>query len=157
MAFGAQRAGFARLGIRFSLGIMGSADDLFVPFRPGRVSLMTTEASPIIAFRNFDIRVLRVSLPGTMTPFTRQVFVLEFRQLLHLVRMAFFAGLSPCKDSVPRRQQRQRIPPIEPILPEGGRRQKRPGDRIHEDNSHGQQQQPEDLGRHFEKALHGTG
>ena len=66
------------LGIRFGLHIMSFHRDLFVPFGPGWVCLMASQAGAVIALIDFDVRVVSVSLPGTVASFAGKGFMFEF-------------------------------------------------------------------------------
>jgi hypothetical protein len=57
---------------------MGFAYDLFVPFRPRWIGLMTAEAGADTTLVDFDVGVIGMPLPWAMAPFTRQGLVFVF-------------------------------------------------------------------------------
>jgi hypothetical protein len=124
--------------------------DLLVPLGPGGVSLMTAHARAGAVLVDGNVRILDVGLAGTMAAFAGEVFMLELRELLDLVRMAFFAGLPARKDGLAGGHLGECLSPVPAVLVEVTR------NRVGSYDSHGEKEEPEDLGRHGEEASHRT-
>src|SRR3954471_3815878 len=103
---------------------MGFCGDLFVPFGPGRVGFVATNAVAKRENFQFYIGIVHVRLTGPMAPLTGKTFMLKFREFLDLVRMTFFAGflasISRCSGS----KFTEGFTPIPAVLAERTRRQK---------------------------------
>src|SRR6516164_7097412 len=120
---------------------MRLAEDLLVPLGPGRVCLVTPQASPEIALIYLYVGIVRVSLTRTVTPFASQGLVLELEQLLDLVRVTFVASLSAGENRFSGAQFRQRCAPIPTILLEGWWSEEVAGDGIRRHDPDRQQKQ----------------
>jgi len=132
------------------------AHDLFVPLRPRWIGLVAPDAGRKTAPVDIVLPgIASVRLAWAVARLAGQARVLVLGQHLILIGMALLTCLLARVNPVPRRQLRQRRPPVPPtILPKGRRRQEVAGNRIKHHNPDYEQQDPEQLRRHLEYAAH---
>jgi hypothetical protein len=133
---------------------MRFADDLFVGFGPRRIRLVTAQTVAETHHFHLDVRVLRVRLTGSVAGFAGNVFVREFRKLDRFIGMALLAALPAPENKRPRSQFRQRRASIPAIVTKRGRLEKIACQRVTRDNADQQQEQAQQLRRHFKEAAH---
>jgi hypothetical protein len=141
MAFGATLA-----------GIVIARFDLLEPTRTRWAPFVAAQAMAKGQLGQLNVRILHVPLACAMTSLTSQRFVLGFGQLLNVVRVAFIARLSSGKRRRAAGELPQGIGSVPPELAEGRWGEESAGREVSPDNEYSQQNQPEDLGRHFERS-----
>jgi hypothetical protein len=91
-------------------------DDLLLPGGARGICFVTPNARAEVLLSDLDIRVVRVSLTWAVASLARESLVLELQQLVHLIRVALFAGFLPRKNWFARLQLGQGCSPVPAIL-----------------------------------------
>src|SRR6266516_4116106 len=109
---------------------MRLAHDLFMPFRPGRVGLVTSHAMAVIQYLQFYVGVIHMRLARAVTALAGYCLVFVFENLLNVVGVTLVTSLLSRKNWLALANFHQSVPAEPAILLERRRGQTEPRNRI---------------------------